>query len=197
MNNIMLDLETMGIGSNAAIVAIGACAFDLPARRQSPNVDPRLFHQFYCRVSLASSMRAGMQVDASTILWWMQQSDAARKSTFEGAEIDLVGACFQFADFVSRVSLHLEGNVAIWGNGATFDNVVIRSAFKAVHVAEPWSFRNDKCYRTVINLLPEDRRPKLVRYGVWHNALDDAITQAVQLQKVWDILFPENELWTD
>ena len=30
--DIMLDLETMGTGPNAAIVAIGAVAFDLQAR---------------------------------------------------------------------------------------------------------------------------------------------------------------------
>ena len=76
-------------------------------------------------------------------------------------------------------------DTAVWGNGATFDNVIIRSAFKAVGLPVPWSFRNDKCYRTVANLLPKERQPALERSGTAHNALDDAITQAVHLQKVY------------
>lgn len=183
MKHIMLDLETMGNGNNAAIVAIGACEFNLPGRiREHWEAKPR---EFYQKVNLESSVKAGMQIDTSTILWWMQQSDEARKSTFQGDTMPLGDACHQFAGFVNNVSGHIEKDVAIWGNGATFDNVIIRSAFKAVGLPVPWSFRNDKCYRTVINLLPKDRQPVFERSGTAHNALDDAITQALHLQKVW------------
>lgn len=32
MHNIMLDLETLGTGPNAAVIAIGACFFDIETR---------------------------------------------------------------------------------------------------------------------------------------------------------------------
>lgn len=68
MSHIMLDLETMGNGSQAAIIAIGAVAFDLSGIKD----------RFYTQVSLESSVRAGLIADPSTIMWWMQKSDEAR-----------------------------------------------------------------------------------------------------------------------
>ena len=186
MKHIMLDLETMGNGNNATIVAIGAVEFLLPGRvREHWEIK---LQEFYQKVDLESSVKAGMQIDTSTILWWMKQSDEARKSTFEGDTMPLGDACHRFAGFVNNVSGHNEKDVAVWGNGATFDNVIIRSAFKAVGLPVPWSFRNDKCYRTVINLLPKERQPAFERSGTSHNALDDAITQALYLQKCYKIL---------
>ncbi len=178
MKHIMLDLETMGTRPNAAIVALGACEFDL-------SYDDPIRDTFYIQVGLDSSVQAGLKIDTSTILWWMQQSDAARKQTFGRCEGWPIG------DAVHRFSKFVEArgkDAAIWGNGATFDNVIIRSAFDAVKLTPPWSFRNDKCYRTVVNLLPEDKRPAFVPYGTAHNALDDAIAQALHLQKVYKAL---------
>lgn len=180
MKHIMLDLETMGNGNNAAIVAIGAVEFNLPGRtREHWEARPG---EFYQKVDLESSVKAGMQIDTSTILWWMQQSDEARKSTFEGDTMPLGDACHRFSNWIEGIG---PKDVAIWGNGATFDNVIIRSAFKAVGLPVPWSFRNDKCYRTVANLLPHERQPVFERSGTAHNALDDAITQALHLQKCY------------
>ena len=176
MKHIMLDLETMGTGNNAAIVAIGACSFD----PHSEGVPIGIGNNFYGRVSLQSSMAAGMQVDPSTILWWMQQSEAARKSTFEGDSWELHAALQQFNAWVKE-----NKGEFVWGNGATFDNVIIRAACRATFITPAWHFRGDKCYRTVINLLPKERQPAFERSGTAHNALDDAITQAVYLQKVW------------
>lgn len=173
MTHIMLDLETLGTGPRAAIVAIGACEFD-------PH-GTGIGITFYRRVSLASAMAHG-DVDPDTLLWWMKQSDDARASTFGGESSRLDAALTEFNGFAPR---YTEG---LWGNGATFDNVVIRSGFKAVGLDPAWSFRADKCYRTVINLLPEDKRPPFVRAGTAHNALDDAITQALYLQRVYKAL---------
>jgi 3' exoribonuclease, RNase T-like len=175
MKHIMLDLETLGTGNTAAIVAIGACEFDL----HGEGVEPTPRHQLYVPITPESAIKAGLVVDGSTIRWWLQQSDAARKSTFPDDALDLHTACSYLCGFVEQYGK----DVAVWGNGATFDNVIIRSAFKAVGLPVPWSFRNDKCYRTAVNLLPEARRPEFVRSGTAHNALDDAITQAIHLQK--------------
>lgn len=175
MKHIMLDLETLGTGSNAAIIAVGACAFN-------PYVQHHIWDTFYYQVYLASSIAAGLTMDPSTILWWMKQSDAARTQTFEGEVFPLRYVLARFTEFVENYG----SDVAVWGNGAAFDNVVIRNAYKAVGLEAPWSFRNDKCYRTVVNLLPEDKRtPQFHPHGVAHNALDDAIGQALYLQSVF------------
>ncbi|OQX34094.1 MAG: ATPase, partial [Oceanospirillales bacterium LUC14_002_19_P2] len=52
MKHAMIDLETMGNGSQAAIVAIGACFFD-PVKGTVGNT-------FYQPVSLESAVSAGL-----------------------------------------------------------------------------------------------------------------------------------------
>ena len=69
---IMLDLETMGLGPDAAIVAIGAVAFDTSTLA----IDPC---KFFVAVDLESSVRSGGVMDASTVMWWMQQDEVARR----------------------------------------------------------------------------------------------------------------------
>jgi exodeoxyribonuclease VIII len=118
----------------------------------------------------------------------MAQSDGARKQTF-GAESTwtLPTALIQFNAWLGEQDKDFR-KIAIWGNGATFDNVVLRSAYASVGLKPHWHFRGDKCYRTVINLLPEDKRPAFERHGTHHNALDDAITQARHLQRCMYVL---------
>lgn len=170
----MLDLESLGTKPDAAVIAIGACVFD-------PNADNVPASGLFYRVILLDSARAHGSVDRSTELWWEAQSAEARQHIFsehaQAIALSMPAAVQHFNDFVGS------RDAAIWGNGATFDNVVIRSAFRSCGIDPIWSFRNDKCYRTVINLLPKDKQPEFVRHGTSHNALDDAITQAVYLQK--------------
>jgi hypothetical protein len=189
MTHIMLDLETLGTGPRAAIVAIGACEFALRGGgMEGRGIDPfdvNIGSTFYARVSLASAMAHG-DVDPSTLLWWMQQSDAARKATFQGEADSLEPALRSFTYYLQHVdNSELLDGLCVWGNGAAFDNVVIRSAYARIGGRAPWSFRNDKCYRTVIGLVPDQG---FERHGDAHNALDDAITQALYLQKVYKAL---------
>ena len=176
MKHIMLDLETLDSGNHAAIVAIGACAFD-PYSFAPPT------EKFYLTIDPESSIRSGGTVSGSTIKWWMEQSDEARKQTF-GAENPwtIVAALKQFNAWLCEQDKDHK-QIAIWGNGATFDNVVLRSAFNATKIVPHWHFRGDKCYRTVINLLPIEQRPEFKRLGTAHNALDDAVTQVCYLQQ--------------
>ena len=167
MPMIMLDLETMGNNSNSAIVAIGAIEFDLNG----------LGEEFYCEVDLQSSVSAGLQMDAPTVLWWLNQKDDAR-SIFIDNEIqnNIETALDLFSDFCKSVNVS-----QVWGNGAMFDNTILGNAYKATGRDIPWAFWNDRCYRTVKNMYPSI---KLDRVGIHHNALDDAKSQALDLIKI-------------
>ena len=67
----MVDLETMGKTNNAAIISIGAVFFDESAVYCG--------NSFYSVIDLRSSLDLNLTVDASTILWWLQQNETARK----------------------------------------------------------------------------------------------------------------------
>lgn len=164
----MLDLETMGNNSESAIVAIGAVCFD----RKSG-----LGNEFYAEISLESSINAGLKIDASTVLWWLNQSEKARNIFIDNEHADhLVNALHDFEDFLKKNKVN-----EVWGNGAMFDNTILGNAYKLLGMDIPWKFWNDRCYRTIKNMYP---LIELNRVGVHHHALDDAKTQALHLIEI-------------
>lgn len=170
MKNVMVDLETMGNGSNAAIVSIGAVVFE-PKTGQ-------LEDEFLANIDLESSVNAGGVMDASTVIWWMKQSEDARKNLGDGLKIDT--ALFEFSEWMKAANASF-----VWGNGAPFDNVILGNAYDRLKIVRPWSHWNDRCYRTLKNLMPD---VKLERVGTHHNALDDAKSQALHAIKLLNII---------
>ena len=75
VRDVMIDLETMGVNTKAAIVAIGAVGMDVINNKVIPG------SEFYCIVDLESSVQNEGIMDASTVLWWLSQSDFARSTT--------------------------------------------------------------------------------------------------------------------
>lgn len=160
--DVMLDLETMGNGPDAAIVAIGAIEFDPTAGT--------LGRTFYRGVSLETAVRGGGKIDAATVMWWLRQSDEARK--------DIAGEGCPQNQVLIEFGTWLYGlgeDVKVWGNGAAFDNVILAQAYRRAELTVPWPHWNDRCYRTLKALRPE---VKIERTGTHHNALDDATSQA-------------------
>lgn len=174
LTNIMLDLETMGRGPDAAIAAIGAVEFGL-----TDSGAEVLGRSFYRVVDLASSVRHGGVMDAETVLWWLGQGEAARRELVDRQAINLPVALQEFACF-----LGVSGpQPYLWGNGAGFDNVILRRAYERLDVPPPWVHWHDRCFRTVRAEFPHVPAP--ARRGTHHNALDDAMHQARHLMAIW------------
>ena len=102
------------------------------------------------------------------------------------------GKPYTIADF-DGLSLFVAANgdrdVELWGNGADFDNTILGSLYDAFGLRKPWSYSRNRCYRTMKNIGIGPRKPQ-VREGIYHNALDDAITQAIHLQDIFACLKP-------
>lgn len=165
--HIMVDLETLSNREDAAIVSIGAVRFDLDRFE--------LGDEFYVWVDGRSCQKVGLRVDFETVCWWMSQGDAARAVFTENKGIHLATALMDLSDFILRVP-----ESAVWGNGSTFDNMILRSAFRACRLAYPVSYKNDLCYRTIRKMFPREK----VELGTKHNALDDAKSQALTLIEI-------------
>ena len=177
--HVMLDLETMGTGSWAAIVAIGAVKFD-PERDDflTPFGEGETVQTFYLPVSLESSMKAGLRVDAKTIEFWIKQTREASSAWLTPEAVGLEEALIGFSSWYG------DEDIPIWGNGATFDNVVLSNAYQVSGIDRPWTYKMDRCLRTFRETLhPLVERPP-VEGMVKHHALDDAVQQAVWLQKI-------------
>jgi hypothetical protein len=164
--HVMIDLETMGTSPNAPIVAIGACRFDKDGVAEN---------KFYATISLSSAVASGAEMDADTVLWWMQQDNNAKAEVFNAtgdAELSLLA----FTNW-----LRLRDISGVWGNGASFDNVILAQTYRRFDQPQPWPFWLDRCYRTVKNFSDVE----MVREGTHHNALDDAVSQANHLIAIW------------
>ena len=183
MNNLMIDLETMGKGNMAAIVEIGACYFD--------PTNGKIGKTFSRKISLESSIDVGLEMDASTVAWWLRQSSDARTLFTEEGEI-LPTALYDFQNFVPIDSID---TVQVWGNGATFDNVILKSAFDICGMPTPWKHWNNRDVRTMVeigrSILGIDPKHKLPFKGVKHKALDDAIHQAGYVSTIWQSLYKQ------
>jgi len=172
-NHIMVDLETLGTGPNAAVVAIGAV-------RVFAGSYPVHAREFYRRVDWQSSVDAGGQMEVETVRWWMRQGAAAVGEVCADDGVPLYQALHALTWFMRGqpgVAPDL-GDVVLWGNGAAFDNVILAASYRSCDERPPWKFWNDRCYRTLKNLFPDVpyQKPTLA-----HHALHDARAQAAHL----------------
>lgn len=168
--HIMLDLETMGIRPDAAIIAIGAVVFDHEGTGRT----------FYIPVQLQSSMDNGGTVDASTIIWWMKQPDAARQLFSDGAAVGLNVALLLFKAWLldATGSSASAKEAEVWGNGADFDNVILASAYRNCGIEQPWGTFKNRCYRTFRQMVGGPGKDLPRPGGTAHHAMQDALYQA-------------------
>ncbi|ELE5776590.1 3'-5' exoribonuclease, partial [Escherichia coli] len=177
--HLSVDLETMGTNPDAPINSIGGKFFDPATGEMGP--------EFSKAIDLETS---GGIIDRKTIKWWAKQSREAQSAIFTD-EISLDVALRLFIEFIEKNS----GGcfVQVWGNGANFDNVILRRSYERQGIPCPWLYYNDRDVRTIVelgNAIGFDVRMAIPFEGVPHNALDDARHQAKQVSAIWQKLFP-------
>ncbi|WP_089569271.1 exonuclease [Escherichia coli] len=180
--HLMIDLETMGTNTNAPIVVIGAVFFD----PQTGEIGP----VFYIVISLTDAMNTGAVPDGGTIKWWLKQSSEARAAILTG-QVKLKDSLSRFREFINEYSD--EKFVQVWGNGATFDNAILRTSYERLDIPCPWRYHNDRDVRTIVELgkaIDFDARTAIPFEGERHNALDDARHQAKYVSAIWQKLIP-------
>ena len=173
---IMVDLETISSKSNASIVSIGAVYFDQD--------EVYLDKTFYCVVdSVGGVIKYGRHKDPNTMKWWAQQSPEAKAVLVDKSALDLKDALNAFSLFAGDTGSVML-NPEMWGNGADFDCVILGNSYEACKMHKPWSYANNRCFRTLKNEIKLKPGQFVPREGTHHNALDDAIYQAKVAQKL-------------
>lgn len=168
--NVMIDLETIGTHFDSGILSIGAVKFDYAG----------IHDRFYANVKLSSTKKYGLFIDPETLKWWNEQKPGVIESLFDKA-VPLDVALQQFNDWYGTESL------GTWSCGADFDQVIMRNAYRAVQMVEPWKYWDGQCYRTLKNLLDDDRVLDPSKNEMAHNALIDAERQAEHMIAMWKI----------
>jgi len=178
LNNLMIDIETLGTRPNAPVTTVGACFFD--------PMTGEIGAKFYRKVDMVDAMRFG-SADAETIRWWLQQDPAAQRELVKGADL-LADVLRDLAKFYAQGR-----DTSVWGNGPTFDITILEYAYyKCLGEKAPWPFWNVRDVRTVVQLAAGlvQKPAAFTKDAVAHNALDDCIFQVAYVSKMWQALRP-------
>lgn len=156
MKDVMLDFETLGNGKDKCLCQVGAVYFDRTTGELGPS--------YKATIDAASHEKFGGKLDASTVYWWLAQSEEARKSILGEGKIDIVTAMAELNEFLRDAE-------RIWSH-ATFDFVTLLDTLKQVGVKPSFSYKAGLDIRTLVYLsgLSVSDIP---REGVHHDALED------------------------
>lgn len=172
---VMVDIETMGISVDAAILSIGLVRFTV-----ADGVLP--YGHGHWHIDLADSLRNGAQADGETMSWWLTQPEASRRA-LRGLQRreDGHGGMLE-ADALRTFHRALStaeygGFDGLWANGIDFDLVILARALARHKLPVPWAYWQQRDLRTLRKLLPHVPAPERDE-AEKHSALADALHQA-------------------
>lgn len=149
--HVMIDTETLGRTPGSVVRSVAAVEFD-PQTGETGR-------QKVWKIGLTDSIRYGFKVEASTLKWWMMQSDEARREFVEGAETPLEDFLEDFMQFIAATD---EGNdFTLWCLQLDFDVAMLRSMYSWYNLnvyrcdeeVLPWNFRKVRDVRPYMDAL--------------------------------------------
>ena len=161
-SHLMIDIEGLGTGPDAAILTIAAQSFD-------PFGTGYYDRHYYARITLESQENRRIQDD--TLAWWATQPKAQEEAFAEDNRIPLD----QALDELYRLAWQHD---YIWAQGPTYDINILEHAYKSYNKTQPWQFYRIRDSRTVLSLWPERPVPPTS-----HHALEDTRKQINVLQQ--------------
>ena len=160
MNDLMVDIETLGTSHNAVITQIGACYFD-----RYTGLSSDLTTHFQVNIQIQDCLDKGLVIGAGALKFWFEQGTS--KMTWLKNPVSLTKALNDFREF-SKVAKN------VWSH-ATFDIPILANAYKITGSKLPFSYRNCRDIRTLVELanVPPEQRKRIKT----HTAIDDCIYQ--------------------
>jgi len=172
----MIDIETMAVSSNAAILTIGAIKFN----RNGNNSDITKMDRFYSRVDMKSCVDVGLKVDPTTIKWWSTQPKEISKEIYTTEDrFSIQTALESFSEWYGNTKT----TTHVWGHGSHFDIPIMESAYKACGLKPPWGFWQVRDTRTLYEAVSVER-PNMYK-NMKHHAMYDAFRQIVAVQNAF------------
>jgi len=158
MNDVMIDIETLGIRPTSVITQIGACYFD----RNTGEIGDT----FIRNLNVQEALKWGLTIDWKTVEWWYLQE---QRSWLEKPMV-FTKALGELHPFVKKAKY-------IWSH-STFDIPILANAYNVIGSYLPFHYRQTRDIRTLTHLAGHQRnKSKVDPNDKTHNALDDCIYQ--------------------
>lgn len=167
MNHIMLDIETLGTRPGSVILQVAAVKFD--------PITGAVGDSFCSSVPTSQQHRRGATRDEATNDWWLddpERSAILQRITCPFGEVTVV--LNALANFV------VDSNPPrLWASSPNFDMVLLEDLYRRFSVSVPWTYRQFRDLRTLIDLVGAERYSDILPAPEGaHDALVDARYQA-------------------
>ena len=176
--NVMIDIETLGTKPGAVIASIAAVGFDIKTGSRQ-----KIFHE---RIDIVQAQHVfGLHVDASTVKWWLVQSQEAMNDLMGNARIDDV-----LLSFNSVIRNKCKDRVCqFWANSPSFDFRLLEAAMDKTRGCLPWQYFQEMDVRTIAAMRPEIKlevcaKPEYKQFA--HTALSDCYMQIEYVCRIWN-----------
>lgn len=171
---VMMDAETLATSSKPLLLQLSA----VPFNRTTGHIAP-MARCFNAHFNWANEPRANLfEEDMETLKWWERQTlwPAMKNACAGGLAPSKIASLFVgwFRGVAYRTA-NASFPVTIWSYGSVADIVWVRNFLPVFHQPVPWSYRDERCFRTFCAEHPE---VETVKPLVAHDALSDAAAQA-------------------
>lgn len=186
--DIMVDIETLGVGENPTIIQLSAIAFDITTGEYIDTFD-----------QCVDITNKNQDIDANTLLWWLDTdkellNDIIKRGKYGNTDIKYTHLKFnRWINCTMQDADLWERDVFLWGNGILFDNRIIQQSMASNGITYPIFYRNDRDMRTIIELAAKKKGMTSKDYLAQfdddslkkHDALDDVKFQIKAVTSAW------------
>lgn len=186
--DVMIDIETLATRNDAAIIQIGAVAFDPESDTLGASMLVSVDKEFY-------EGNTQFYVDERTKAWWAKQSPEARKSLDMNKVSTIHLAMDRLTEFFEQIEFKKSGNPGkgvVWARPPQFDLSILRHAASKAYGNDtevPWHYRQENCMRTAMRSTGHhinwDDLGERAEDLVHHRADHDAMRQAMVVQEMY------------
>jgi hypothetical protein len=169
MNSAMIDIETLSLNPEAAVLSIGVAIFNEKEVIASDGW-------------AADIANLSGEVNLKTVAWWMQpQCDAAREFSWTG-KLSETSLAFQLKSYLAGYNMDNNEHAEVWANDPHFDYVILKQWWQRVmkEATFPIHYRSPCSYKTLMREAGRLGHDTKQFRGVYvaHNPIEDAVSQA-------------------
>jgi hypothetical protein len=146
--SVMIDLETLGTSSNAVVLSFGGVIFN---SETGETISEKTV--IFC---LEDSLSKGLEIDASTLRWWLTQNNEVLKNQLDlEKSVTLKDGIKEIADWLGG---EMAFNTEVWANSPSFDLIKFQNVCKVADMENPFGdFRKWRDVRTMIEAAENGR----------------------------------------
>ena len=167
--NIVVDIETLSLQSDAAIVSIAAVPFN-PYGEIPKGDEPVEFGvfdvymrneedgfaiigeegYFYEVINATSCALAGMDFDKETIEWWEKKNEETKADLLTRTPMNIGEAINAFHNYLEGLKSAYNAEIKVWSQGSDFDFPILQNAYRKTmgRAKFPWKYDNKRDART-------------------------------------------------